>query len=75
MNAADLGDLPPATVLTAGVDVLHDEDVAYADRLTDAGVAVTHHDYPGLPHGFLSLVDAVPAAEDALSDLVADLPW
>ena len=48
--------LPPAVVVTAGLDVLHSEGVAYADRLRAAKVPVVHRDYPGLFHGFVTIM-------------------
>jgi acetyl esterase len=48
--------LPPAIFLTAGMDVLHSEGVAYAQRLRDANVSVVHRDYPGLFHGFATMM-------------------
>jgi acetyl esterase len=48
--------LPPAVVVTAGLDVLHDEGVAYAQQLRAANVPVVHRDYPGLFHGFVTLM-------------------
>ncbi|KTG10340.1 alpha/beta hydrolase [Haloprofundus marisrubri] len=71
--AADLSDLPPATVVTAGYDPLRDEGVAYADRLADEGVAVEHRHYPGMVHGFLSLTDDVDAAEEAMTTVADDI--
>jgi acetyl esterase len=50
LQARDLAGLPPATVLTAGFDVLRDDGVAYVDRLSAAGVSVDHHHYPDMPH-------------------------
>ena len=66
-----LADAAPAVVATAGVDVLRDEAVAYADALADAGVPVTHAHYPTLAHGFCSLVDDVALAADAFEDVAA----
>lgn len=63
--------LAPATVLTAGHDVLRDEGVAYAEALGSAGVPTDHDHYPSLVHGFLSLTDEVAAA-DAAMDALAD---
>jgi acetyl esterase len=54
--AAGLGGLPHAHVLTAGFDVLRDEGDAYAERLREAGVAVTHQREGGLVHGFVNAV-------------------
>jgi acetyl esterase/lipase len=48
--------LPPAVVVTAAFDVLHSEGVAYAQRLRSANVPVVHRDYPGLFHGFLTIM-------------------
>ena len=51
----------PATfVLTCGLDVLRDEGAAYARRLAAAGVDVTHHDEPGLMHGYLWMAGLFP---------------
>ena len=54
--------LPPAVVVTAGLDVLHSEGVAYADRLRAAKVLVVHRDYPGLFHGFVTIMSFAAGA-------------
>ncbi len=51
----DLAGLPPAVLVTTGHDPLRDEAFAYAQALTDAGVAVTRCDFDGAVHGFMTM--------------------
>ncbi|WP_254861962.1 alpha/beta hydrolase [Halovivax gelatinilyticus] len=69
----DLAGVAPATVVTAGHDVLRDEGVAYADRLDEAGVDVDHAHYPSMAHGFLSLTDSVSRADEAMDGLAESI--
>lgn len=69
LRATDIRKVAPATVLTAGIDVLRDEGVAYAEKLSELGIEFDHQHYPSLPHGFLSLADRVERAEDAMDEL------
>ena len=62
LRAGDLSGAPPARVLTAQCDVLHDEGEAYARRLRSAGVEVDHRDMPGMIHGFFAMAPAVDGA-------------
>jgi acetyl esterase len=71
--AADLSDVPPATILTAEFDPLRDEGAAYADRLEADGVEVTHEHYEDMIHGFATMIGVVDAAEDAVERIAADL--
>ena len=71
--ARDLSGLPPATVLTAGFDPLRDEGEAYARRLDEAGVPVEHYGYDGMVHGFVSFLDQLDAARDAIETVGSDL--
>jgi acetyl esterase/lipase len=50
-RAADLSGLPPAYISAMEFDPLRDEDVIYALKLMQAGVAVELHTYPGTFHG------------------------
>jgi acetyl esterase len=47
-----LDGLPPALLILAGRDSLHDEGVRYAAMLKQAGVSVVLHDFPNAAHGF-----------------------
>ncbi|GAA4904950.1 acetyl esterase [Actinomycetospora succinea] len=71
--APDVGDLPPALIVTAGVDPLHDDGVDYACRLEEAGVPVRHTDHPRAVHGFLSFPGVCRASATALDDVCAEL--
>jgi acetyl esterase len=55
-RAASHTGLPPAVVVTAGLDVLQSEGAAYAEKLRAAKVPVVHRDYPGLFHGFMTIM-------------------
>ena len=70
---ADLSDLPPAYVLTAGFDPLRDEGKAFADRLADFGVPVEHVCYCDMIHGFLSFAGGIPAGMEALEKIGIEL--
>lgn len=48
----DLSGLPPAWIGVGSLDLFHDEDVAYAQRLTEAGVECETVIVPGAFHGF-----------------------
>jgi|SRR5579872_4605576 len=62
--------LPQTYILAAGYDPLVDEGSAYADRLRAAGVPVTYDLRASLPHAFVNMAGAVPAARDALVDAI-----
>jgi acetyl esterase/lipase len=51
-RAEDVRDLPPAWIGVGSNDLFHDEDVIYAQRLTDAGVPCELVVVPGAYHGF-----------------------
>ena len=65
LRAREHSRLPPTYILTAGFDPLLDEGLAYAERLTQAGVAVTYECFEGQIHGFLPMGGAIAAAHHA----------
>ena len=60
IEAADLSGLPDATVVTAGFDPLQGEGKAYANRLGEAGVDVSHHHFGGMIHAFMGMLAPEP---------------
>jgi len=84
LNGADIGDwrasparaqtlagLPPAYVITAGGDPLRDEGAEYAERLKQAGVAVTYRHFPGQFHGFFTMGRLLNQANVAVTEIAA----
>ncbi|HEY1707890.1 MAG TPA: alpha/beta hydrolase [Rhizomicrobium sp.] len=66
--AKDLTGLPPAFVMLAGFDPLHDEGLRYAEKLRAAGVKVEVKDYPEMVHDFIYLQAMVPKAPGAVAE-------
>ncbi|MEZ5997368.1 MAG: alpha/beta hydrolase [Hyphomonas sp.] len=60
--------LPPAHFVLCGWDPLHDEGLAYADKMASFGVPVTVREYPGMVHGFMNLTALSEAIRDAIRD-------
>lgn len=58
---------PPAHIVLAGADILHDEGRDYADRLIAAGVDVQLDTFPDRIHGFLSMCRYDPAGAEAIA--------
>ncbi|KRL66670.1 alpha/beta hydrolase [Companilactobacillus versmoldensis] len=64
----DLKDLPAAMILNGEADVLRDEGEAYAKKLRDAGVEVTHMRFQGMVHDFVmvNMLDSSKATRAAM---------
>jgi len=62
----DLSRLPPAFVLTAGFDPLRDEGLAYAQRLSEAGVRSTQLCFERQIHGFILMGKVLDEANTAV---------
>lgn len=60
----NLSGLPPAWIGVGGCDLFHDEDVAYAARLRDAGVPCTLRVVEGAFHAFDLAVPGAQVAAD-----------
>lgn len=71
--ATSLAGLPSALVQLAGYDPLHDEGVAYAERMMADGVDVSLVDYPGLAHGFINMAGRIRTAALAFEQLSSAL--
>lgn len=69
------GDLPPTTIVTAEFDPLQGPCYAYAQRLDEAGVAVSHHHYEDMVHAFFGNVmqPEWERAREAMADVGADV--
>lgn len=60
---ADLAGLPPAWMGVGTLDLFHDEDLAYAERLQAAGVPCEVHIVPGAFHGFDGIAPKAPISQ------------
>lgn len=63
--------LPPAYIETAEFDCLHDDGILYAEKLREAGVAVTLNETKGTMHGF----DIMQKAETTRAALAARIEF
>ena len=73
LRSHDLAGLPPAVVVTAGFDPLHDEGREYANRLSSAGVAAEYRCFTTMIHAFISFAPLIPAGEEGLAFVAARL--
>ena len=69
--ATDLAGSPNALVIVAENDPLHDEGVAYAARLENAGVKVTTTTYKGMPHGFFQMAGYIPEGRQVMEEIAS----
>jgi acetyl esterase/lipase len=72
-RAIDLSGLPDTYIDVGDLDVFRNEDIAYAQRLADAGVPTELHVYPGCPHAFEALAREAAVSQRAISDRVRRL--
>jgi acetyl esterase len=71
--AEDLTELPPTLLVSAEFDPLRDEGVAFARKLSEAGVTVQHIHAVDQMHGFLLLGRAVRKAGELIDRIAGAL--
>lgn len=69
-RVADVAGLPPTFLMVGTLDLMRDENIAYAQRLMQAGVATELHVYPGAFHGFYTFVPEAPISRRATDEMV-----
>lgn len=62
--ADNLGDLPPTLIYVGGLDLFVNEDIAYANKLIEAGNDTTLYVVPGLYHAFDIAVPQAQATQE-----------
>jgi acetyl esterase len=73
LRAESLRNLPPAHIIVAECDPLHDEGEAYGERLRAEGGTATFVRYPGMIHGFFTFPAALDQGRQAINDAGAAL--
>ncbi|WP_444913434.1 alpha/beta hydrolase [Microbulbifer sp. TRSA007] len=66
----DAKGLPPAFIDVGELDIFRDEDMQYAQLLTDAGVSTELHVRPGVIHSWELFAPDIPVSQRALADRV-----
>lgn len=70
---ANMRDLPPMFLVTAGLDPLTDYSRQLAAKLKAQGIPVVHRHYEGVIHGFFSMSLFLDAGEKAVGDAATAL--
>lgn len=72
-RVADVAGLPPTLLLVGTLDLMRDENIAYATRLMQAGIPTELHVYPGAFHGFYTFVPQAEVSRRATDEMVGAL--
>ena len=72
-RAVDLSGLPPAYICVGTIDLFKDEDIAYASRLTAAGVATELAVFPGVYHAAETFAPEAPVSQRLTRSFMAAL--
>ena len=67
-RATDLTGLPPAHIAVGTLDLFLDENIEYAQRLLQAGVAIELHVYPGAFHGSENMAPVAALSQRMVAD-------
>ncbi len=73
VDRQDLAGLPPATLITAQIDPLRSESIAYGDALVAAGVTVDMKNYDAVTHEFFGMGAVVPQSAEAMDFATSNL--
>lgn len=65
----NFSNLPNTLIIAAQIDPLHDEDIAYANKLKAARTKVKIYEYNGVPHGFITMGKITNKSAEALNDI------
>ena len=71
LHDLDTANLPPAVIVTAGLDPLRDQGRELADRIIAGGVETHYIEAAGLIHGMATMRKALPTGEKIMSRVVA----
>jgi acetyl esterase/lipase len=72
-RAGDLSGLPDTYIDVGDLDIFRDEDIAYAQRLSGAGVPTEFHLHPGCPHIFDCVAPEADVSKRAMGDRIRRL--
>lgn len=73
--APNLASFPSAVIICAGLDPLKDQGLAFKLALEAENVPVRYKLFERVPHGFHMMVDELPAAREALDEMVEGVRW
>lgn len=72
-RAGDLSKLPPTLIQVGELEVFRDENIQYAARLLQAGVATELHVYPGAYHGWDQVAPTADASMRMIDERICAL--
>ena len=67
------GRVPKAFIKVAGVDLLYEDGVKYAEFLKQNGVGVDLKEYEGVPHQVFIMAGALTKGREMLEDIIENL--